>query len=92
MQTWPNLSALDLPDNFAKARAALGVCRAAGDRLTPLKVMQTTIIHAAHLKARVDALNRQENVDNRAQRKTIAKAVEELRALHAEAKGVAGMK
>ena len=51
VQTWPSLSALELVDNFAKARAALRICRDAGDQLTPLKVMQATPLHAAHLKA-----------------------------------------
>jgi hypothetical protein len=92
VQTWPILDVLDLQKNFAAARAALGVCRDAGDRLTPLKVTRATAVHAAHLKSQLDALSRRDSADNLAQRKAIAKTIDGLRSLHAEAGSLAGKK
>ncbi|MCI0638070.1 MAG: hypothetical protein L0Y72_28030 [Gemmataceae bacterium] len=84
-QVWPRLEVDDLRKNLDKAQKFLSTCAAAQDRLTPLKIVQANVSHAAALKRRLDALRRQDTEDNRLQAKAIAQVADGLRRLHAEA-------
>ncbi len=87
---WPKVEVAELAKNLDMAHAALAICKEAQDRLTPLKVMQADILHAANLKKLLDTLKRQDNADNRAQLKALVPVAESLRRLHAEAAALAG--
>jgi hypothetical protein len=91
-KTWPRLEVSELSKNIAQARAALAVCKDAGDKLTPLKVMQAGLIHASNVRKQLDALARQNSVDSASQAKAIAQLIEGLRWLDQEATALAGKK
>ena len=82
--TWPNLDATDLKAHLSKAQAAFAICKNSSDRLTPLKVLQANIAHAAKLKKRLETLRRQDSDDSRALAKLIADTADGLRQFHAE--------
>jgi len=90
LQTWPRLDVGALADQLKQAEEALGICRAAGDRLTPLRLIHTTPLHVAKLKERLETLRRQNTEDSRNQLKAIANVAEGLRRLHADALKLAG--
>jgi hypothetical protein len=84
-QTWPTLDVNGLKDNLAKARAALAICRAAHDKLTPLKLQRTNAVHAGNLKKeQLDTLKRPESDDKNNQAKALTLVAEGLLRLHAE--------
>jgi tetratricopeptide (TPR) repeat protein len=90
VQTWPRLDVGSLAEQLKQAEEALTVCREAGDRLTPLRLIHTTPVHVAKLKERLETLRRQNTEDSRNQLKAIANVAEGLRRLHAEALKLAG--
>jgi tetratricopeptide (TPR) repeat protein len=90
LQTWPRLDVANLVDQLKQAEEALAVCREAGDRLTPLRLIHVTPVHVAKLKERLETLRRQNTEDSRNQLKAIARVAEGLRRLHAEALKLAG--
>jgi hypothetical protein len=92
LQTWPRFDVVELTAQLPMAEKALTVCRDAGDRLTPLKVLQANTAHVAQLKKRLDALRRQDSEDSRNQSKTLAQVAEGLRRLHTQALELAGRK
>jgi tetratricopeptide (TPR) repeat protein len=92
VKTWPKLDVAELKNNLGKAHEALAVCKAASDKLTPLKVMQANVAHAAHLTKYLETLKRQDSVDNRAQAKAIAQVIDGLSRLHQEATALTGKK
>jgi hypothetical protein len=70
----------------------LAVCKDAGDRLTPRRLLRANTLHVGRLKDRLEALRRQNTEDSRTQIKLIAQVVEGLRRLHQEATALAEMK
>jgi hypothetical protein len=92
VSTWPRLEVPELKNKLDKAHEALAVCKIVGDKLTPLKVVQADIAHAAHLTKYLDTLKRQDSVDNRAQAKAVGQVIEGLARLHQEATALAGKK
>jgi tetratricopeptide (TPR) repeat protein len=68
-----------------RAREALTACRKAGDRLTPQKLLQADLVHAAALKKRLEVLRQRESEDNRNETRTIGQLADELNRLHREA-------
>jgi hypothetical protein len=66
------------------ARDAFSVCKDAGDKLTPRKLLLSNAILAGNLKKRLDVLKRQVTEDNNAEAQAIAAVAEELSRLHSE--------
>lgn len=91
-QTWPALDVVGVGKNMELAREALAICRAAGDRRTPLKLMRTNAVHTANLKKQLDTLKRRDTEDNRNQARTLAQTGEALLRLHQEAAAWVGLK
>jgi hypothetical protein len=86
---------LDVPElqkNLAKAREELDICREAGDKLTPLRVIQSIADHTANVQKYLSTLKRQTSVDSAPQAKAIAQVIAGLRQLHGEATAAAGKK
>jgi tetratricopeptide (TPR) repeat protein len=84
-KVWPGLAVHELAKNLDKAKEALSTCRDAHDHLTPLKVVQSNAIHAAHLQKQLQALKNQTNADNPAQARQIVQVIDGLRRLHKDA-------
>lgn len=91
VEIWPTLEVAELDKNLPRALAALKVCRAVADRLTPRRVVQANVVHANNLKKALDALKRLDTEDSRTRAKAIAVLAEGLRQLHAEAVLSAGV-
>ena len=68
-----------------KASAAMETCKAADDKLTPVKFLLANVGHAGNLKKKLDTLASQTNEDSRNQAKTVRQVVETLRRLTADA-------
>jgi hypothetical protein len=83
-ETWPKVDADGLLKELAKAKAALQTSRAAGDRLTPRKLQQADVLHAANLKKQLDVLRRQNTEDSRNRTRAVQQAADGLRSLHAD--------
>jgi hypothetical protein len=81
---WPKIEVAGLQKGMEPARQALATLKAAGDRLTPRKMLQANAIHAANLKKEVDRLRQRDSVDNRSQAKVIAQVADSLRRLSEE--------
>lgn len=82
--TWPEkMDAKTLKTNLEQARQALAVCRQAGDRLAPRRLLPATLAHAANLKKRLEVLCRSANTeDNRAEARLIGTLSEQLQTLY----------
>jgi tetratricopeptide (TPR) repeat protein len=89
-QTWPTLDVAGLQKNMKRVKDALGVCRAAADKLTPRKLLRVNVAHTANLKKQLDTLKRHDSEDNRNQAKTLVQITEELLRLHSEATTLVG--
>jgi hypothetical protein len=85
MHTWPTLDAAALGKNLDEAKRSLAVCKAANDKLTPVKFIRANAGHTANLTKELDTLNRRPSEDNRNKAKAIGQTVEALSRLHLEA-------
>ena len=85
MRTWPALGVADLGKNMEKASTSLAICKAAGDRLTPLKLVRANAVHMVNLKKELDTLKRRDVEDNRNRARTLAPTGEALVRLHQDA-------
>jgi hypothetical protein len=84
-QTWPSLDVASLGKNLEKAKESLAVCKAAQDKMTPVKFVRSNAAHTANLTAQLETLKRRDSEDNRNKAKTLAQTGEALSRLHLEA-------
>jgi hypothetical protein len=92
IKTWPKLEVPELQKNLSQAREALDICKEAGDKLTPIRVLRAIADHTDNVQKHLAALKRQTNVDSAPQAKAIAQAIAGLRQLHQEASAIVGKK
>jgi hypothetical protein len=84
--TWPGLDVKGIRAQAAEAKKAFEVCQKAGDWLTPQKLLQVNVEHAAALKNRLEALRgARDSEDNRAEAKALIEVAATLRQLHNDA-------
>ena len=91
-QTWPTLDVAGLQKNIERAKSAFAVCRDAGDKLTPQKLLRVNAIHTANLKKQLETLTRRDTEDNRNQAKSIVQISESLLRLHNDAATYLGIR
>jgi tetratricopeptide (TPR) repeat protein len=70
-EVWPKLDLKGVQDNLEKARQFLQVCKKAGDKYTPLKLLRSSPAHATELKRRLEQVLRIDSEDARAERKRL---------------------
>jgi len=85
MRTWPALDVAGLGKNMEEAKTALAVCKAARDKLTPIKLVRANAAHTVNLTRELDALKRRPSEDNRNRAKALAQTGEALLRLHQDA-------
>lgn len=84
-KSWPTLDAVGLGKKLEDAQAALASCKAADDKLTPVRMLRANAVHTANLRKLLDTLKRRDTEDNRNQAKALARTGEALLRLHQEA-------
>jgi tetratricopeptide (TPR) repeat protein len=84
-KAWPALDVAALAKNLDEAAKALAICKAAGDKLTPIKFVRANAAHTANLTKQLDTLKRRDSEDNRNRAKALAQTGETLSRLHQEA-------
>jgi hypothetical protein len=89
-ETWPTLDVAGLQANMKQAEEALAACRAAGDKLTPQKLMRANVAHKVSLQKQLETLKRRDNEDSRNKAKAITQVSERLLRLHTEAAAFVG--
>jgi tetratricopeptide (TPR) repeat protein len=77
--TWPGLDPLKLLSRLEEAQRAFQVCKQAGDRLGPQKLLAATVEHATKLQEKFNALKPDDSDDDRATAKVIADVSEHLK-------------
>jgi hypothetical protein len=83
--TWPRLEPSALKGQIDDAVKAFAACRAHGDHLTPRKLRQVNLLHAANLAKRIDVLRlAADSEDNRAETKALLAVADRLRRLQAD--------
>ncbi|MBI2806988.1 MAG: hypothetical protein HYX68_18560 [Planctomycetes bacterium] len=82
---WPSLDVPGLRAKLEDARKHLATCKAAGDRLTPIKLLGVNARHTVNLKKQLDQLKRTDNEDNRNKAKAILQISAGLLRLHQDA-------
>jgi tetratricopeptide (TPR) repeat protein len=80
-ETWPKLDLVGLQAEMKKAGEALAACKKAGDRLTPRKMLQASVTHAANLKKRLETVQRLDSEEGRAEAKRLVQVGQEFRSL-----------
>jgi hypothetical protein len=70
-EVWPKLDLKGVQDNLEKARRFMQVCKKAGDKYTPLKLLRSSPAHATELKRRLEQVLRLDSEDARAERKRL---------------------
>jgi hypothetical protein len=70
-EVWPKLDLKGVQDNLDKARRFMQVCKKAGDKYTPLKLLRVSPAHATELKRRLEQVLRLDSEDARAERKRL---------------------
>jgi tetratricopeptide (TPR) repeat protein len=83
-EIWPTLDAAELQKNLDAAKDALAVCREAGDKLTPQRLLRANATHTVNLQRQLDTLKRRDSEDDRNQAKALVHISEALRRLHDE--------
>jgi hypothetical protein len=73
-ETFPGLDPLKLAEHLDEARQAFETCKAAGDTLSPLKLLNVALEDAGKLKEKLNSLQPDVNDDDR----TIAKHIAEV--------------
>jgi hypothetical protein len=82
---WPKCNTSDkMKANMDQARKALQTCRAAGDKLSPLKLLKANIAHTAQLNKESEGLEPEKNEEDRTRFQTIADVADELKKLTEE--------
>lgn len=77
-QTWPNLDLVSLRLRLGEAQKALEVCKKAGDRLTPRRLVQAYPKHVEVLQKRLAVLRQATNVDSRLEARAFADMAQNL--------------
>jgi tetratricopeptide (TPR) repeat protein len=80
-ETWPKLDLAGLQAELKKAGEALQICKKTGDRLSPRKILLASVTHAANLKKRLEAAQRLDSEQGRAEAKRLVQLGQEFRAL-----------
>jgi len=73
-----------MKDHMPQARQAFQVCRAAGDRLSPVRLLKANIAHTAQLNKESEGLEPEKNEEDRTKFQTIADVADELKKLTEE--------
>ncbi len=82
---WPKyVTASQMKDHMPQARQAFQVCRAAGDRLSPVRLLKANIAHTAQLNKESEGLEPEKNEEDRTKFQTIADVADELKKLTEE--------
>jgi tetratricopeptide (TPR) repeat protein len=83
--TWPTLDLTAVMANMGKATESFQMCKEAGDRLSPLKLLLTNVQHAKELLTQMEALRKaRENLDSRAKWKELDQLAKRLESLQIE--------
>jgi hypothetical protein len=83
-ETWPKFDAVKMKERVGQARKAFETCRAAGDRLTPLKLLKTAVGHVGKLKQQQNVLKPDVNEEDRKPAQELADVLEALGQLIAD--------
>ncbi len=79
---WPNYrTSAEMKAHMEEARNAFQVCRAASDKLSPVKLLKANIAHTAQLNKESEGLEPEKNEDDRAKFQTIADVADDLKKL-----------
>jgi tetratricopeptide (TPR) repeat protein len=82
---WPKYdSASKMKEFMPQARQAFQICRAAGDKLSPVKLLKANIAHTAQLNKESEGLEPEKSEDDRAKFQTIADVADDLKKLTEE--------
>jgi hypothetical protein len=82
---WPECKTSDkMKANMEQARKAFQACRAAGDKLSPVKLLRANIAHTAQLNKESEGLEPEKNEEDRTKFETIGVVADELKKLTEE--------
>ena len=79
---WPNYrTSAEMKVHMEEARKAFETCRAAGDQLSPVKLLKANIAHTDQLNKEREGLEPEKNEDDRAKLQIIADLYDDLKKL-----------